>query len=848
MNLATNRAFVTYDGEKTDRDDLCRAVGDVGYQATLVDQDSPAVGSADDDHWGLRAAISWPLALAALAVALTAPEDATAGWTVLLLAVVVELAGGWPFLRTSARLLRHGHTSMDTLIAVGTLAALAVSAVEAIALGGRHVHLGGSGEFAARLHGVMAPLIVAILVTGRWIEARARGRAVEAMHALMSLRPPLARVVRGPDDSEGRLVPPESVPVGALVRVRPSEALPLDGVVVEGWSPVDESMLTGEPLPVDRGPGDVVTGGTRNGAGSLVVRVSAVAAESVLARMQRLVEDAQSDKPPIQQLADRISRVFVPLVLLTALATFLAWWLLAGNFGTAVLAAVAVLLVACPCAMGLATPVAMMVGTGRASALGILIRSGDSLERLARVDTIAFDKTGTLTERYARVTGVLAVPGTAQAEVLSLAAAVEAETEHPVGVAIRHAAVGAPDPGGGAPDPLPAPASGRSESAGVGVSATVDGHRVSVGRLHDELLPQGLAAGVAAHQQQGDTVVAVRRDHDLIGLVAVATPVRPDAAPAVAHLHRLGLRTMILSGDAAPAVEAVAASVDISAVRAGLTPAEKLDVLRATQAEGHRVVMVGDGVNDAPALAAADIGCAVGGGSEVALATSDVALLGSDLAGVPAAVGIAGATSAVIVQNFGWAMGYNLSALPLAAAGLLDPLVAAIAMGLSSLIVVLNSLRLARLGRDGTDRIRPPKVLRGVRGFVLSVAVPMCLFASLTVAGEAVSPSRGQSLLPTLPSIVSVALPHGETAQAYLQTADAGVNEFHLLFVGPATVGRPLVSAAHLPSAPTSLRMARLAADHYIGYTVLSSGTWRFDVVTTVDGKPDRFSIVRSVS
>ena len=282
---------------------------------------------------------------------------------------------------------------MDTLIAVGTLAALAVSAVEVIALGGRHVHLGGGGEFAARLHGVMAPLIIAILVTGRAVESRARHRAARAMHSLMALRPPTARVVSDPEDEEGLLVPPESVPVGAIVRIRPNEVIPLDGKIKK-WlvGGGRASMLTGEPLLVDCGPGSPVTGGTRNGGGALVVRIETIVAESVLARMQRLVEDAQRDKPPLQRLADRISSVFVPVVLAAALGTFLLWWLLDANFGTAVLSGVAVLLVACPCAMGLATPVAMMVGTGRASSLGILVRSGDALERLARADTVIFDQ------------------------------------------------------------------------------------------------------------------------------------------------------------------------------------------------------------------------------------------------------------------------------------------------------------------------------------------------------------------------------------------------------------------------------------------------------------------------
>ncbi len=316
----------------------------------------------------------------------------------------------------------------------------------------------------------------------------------------------------------------------------------------------------------------------------------------------------------------------------------------------------------------------------------------------------------------------------------------------------------------------------------------VEGRRVTVGRLPEtDAVPVELGAAVEdASRHTGDTVVSVALDDRMVGVIALATPVRADAAPAVAGLHRLGLRTAILSGDGAAAVEAVAAAVGIDSARAGLTPGEKLDALRALQAGEHRVAMVGDGVNDAPALAVADVGCAVGGSTEAALANSDVALLGSDLRGVPGAVGIAGATSSVILQNFGWAMGYNVSALPLAAAGLLDPLVAALAMGLSSLVVVVNSLRLVRLGRAGVDRIRPPTVIRGVRGLVLSVAVPVLLFGGATVAFQAVSPSRGQSLLPSLPSITTVALPHGVSAEVYLRSSQAGANEVHLFFTEPA--------------------------------------------------------------
>lgn len=841
VNLATNRAFVAYDSSEVEPSGLCTAVDSIGYSARPVFHESPVQTRADDEHWGLRAATSWPLAIACLALALFAPENSVSGWTVLVLACVVEVVGGWPFLRATVRQLRHGSSSMDTLVTVGTLAALSVSAVEAIALGGRHVHLGGSGAFAARLHGVMAPLIVAILASGRAIETRARARARRAMYSLMELRPPLARVVETPDDDEGRLVPPESVPVRALVRVRPNEAIPLDGVVVAGWSSVDESMLTGEPLPVDRGPGSHVTGGTRSGSGALVVRVENLASESVLARMQRLVEDAQRDKPPLQRLADRISGVFVPVVLLISLITFLAWWLVAGSFGDAVLSAVAVLLVACPCAMGLATPVAMMVGIGRASALGILMRSGDALETLGRADRVVFDKTGTLTERFATVTGVVSLPEVSADDVLALASAVEAENEHPIAVAIRQAAD-------------PADRAERVEViAGSGVSGSVMGERISVGRCDRVDIPVSLGNFVTSSEGRGETVVAVARGVEVIGLVSVSTPLRLDAAPAVDSLHRMGLTTAILSGDSSPAVDVAATRLGIDHAESGLSPAEKLSALKALQVPPHRVVMVADGVNDAPALVAADVGCAVGSSSEAALANSDVALLGSDLRGVPAAIAIARSTSAVIVQNFGWAMGYNISALPLAAAGLLDPLIAAVAMGLSSLVVVLNSLRLVRLGQRGVDEVRAPSGLRGVRGFLLSVAVPVVLFAGVVVVAQTVSPSRGQPLLPTLPNITDVSLQQGVAAEVYLQSSNAGVNAFHLFLSqsgGPPSrsVARPRVVAVGPRHGTSSLRLVLVSPGHYIAFSDLSPGKWWFTVSDTIGGRPTSFLVERVIS
>jgi len=839
VNLATNRAFVTFDPSGTDPSALCAAVEGVGYGATPASPTAEPDPGADRDHWNRRAAVSWPAAVAALLVALIGPENEVAGWVVLGLGIFVELAGGWPFLRTSVRLLRHLGTSMDTLIAVGTLAALTVSAVEAIALGGRHVHLGGNGAFAARLHGVMAPLIVSILVTGRAVEAAARRRAAGAMHSLIALRPPTARVVMDPEDEEGRLVSPDSVPVGALVRVRPHEVIPLDGEIVVGFSAVDESLLTGEPLPVDRIPGDRVIGGTRAGGGALVVRTETVAAESVLAEMQRLVDSAQRDKPPIQRLADRISGVFVPAVLALAVLTFLGWWLVDGNFGIAVLSAVAVLLVACPCAMGLATPVAMMVGTGRASSLGILIRSGEILERLARADTVVFDKTGTLTEGFASVCEVASVPGWTDLEVLSMAAAVEAESDHPIASAIRAAA----SPAG--------PATERVVLPGSGVEGRVGDALVRVGRL-DGPAPAALTAALETAERRGETVVAVSVDGEIAGVISVTTPLRADAAPAIARLRAMGLRTAILSGDAAAAVDTIAETVGITEARSRLSPGDKLTVLRGWQDEGHRVVMVGDGVNDAPALVAADVGCAVGSGADIAVSNSDVALLGSDLHGVPGAVGIARATSSVILQNFGWAMGYNISAIPLAAAGLLDPLVAAITMGVSSLIVVLNSLRLRRVGRDGVAAIRPPAMLRGIRGFVVSVLVPVVLFAGATVVTQIYSPSRGQSLLPSLYDITTVQLPEGQSAEVYLNTATAGPLVFHLVFSEsnrPAAVfGRPRAVAVRTGGTTTPLRLVLLSPDHYVAYPQLGAATWHFDVSVREGAHRRAFSLERTLA
>jgi heavy metal translocating P-type ATPase len=837
VNLGTERAYVTFDPAATSAEELCHAVAAGGYSAEpLTQPPSVADERVDRDGWRWRAIASWPLALAALFVALFAPENAASGWIVLLLAVAVQIVGGWPFLRSSVRLLRHGATSMDTLISLGTLAAVAVSAVEAIALGGRHLHLGGSGAFAARLHGAMAPLIIAVLVTGRAIEARARARAARALHSLLALRPPTARLVVSPSEEEAdRIVPPETVPVGARVRVLPGETIPLDGEVVQGWSAVDESMLTGEPMPVEHGPGSLVTGGTRNGDGVLLVGVRAMAAESVLARLQHVVDEALSQKAPLERLADRISAVFVPAVLLVAGATFLGWWVVGSNLGTAVLSAIAVLLVACPCAMGLATPVAMMVGCGRASALGILIRSGDALERLAGVDTVAFDKTGTLTMGIATVVAVAPANGCSNEEVMDLAAAVERDMEHPIGKAICAA------------HPPRLSATDVAVLPGVGVAGRVGDRAVRVVRAHDHPLPTELQRAAEEYRRRGETVVVVVVDDRPIGVLAISSPLRQEAARAIDRLHGLGIRTVILSGDSEEAVATVARELSIDTARGGLDPEEKLAALRELRTGSSGVAMVGDGVNDAPALAAADVGCAIGSGSEAALTTSDVALVGNDLQGVPAALGVASATYAIILENFGWAMGYNVSALPLAAAGLLDPLVAAVAMGLSSLLVVANSLRLTRLGRGGPATVHPPRQARGRWALVAAVALPVLLFAGATVVGQLVSPARGQSLLPTLPNITEVPVSTGGQAEVYLTPGSAGPNELHLILPSvPSAI--PRVTASRDGGTPQRLRQLTLSPAHYVEFVIMTPGRWRFSVATSIEHRPVTLSVTRTVT
>ncbi|HTW07960.1 MAG TPA: HAD-IC family P-type ATPase, partial [Acidimicrobiales bacterium] len=469
-------------------------------------------------------------------------------------------------------------------------------------------------------------------------------------------------------------------------------------------------------------------------------------------------------------------------------------------------------------------------------------RSGDALERLSRVELVAFDKTGTLTERRAAVTHVMVADGYRRDDVMAVAAALEADSEHPLALAIRAAAASSPRRG------RPVAESTR-DVPGLGVEALVGGVPARVGRPGP--LPPLLDEPVTAYQERGETVVVVERGEVVIGAIAIATPLRPEARGSIARLHESGLRTAILSGDNRRAVAAVGAALGIDDIEAELNPEEKLESVRA-RSQRARLLMVGDGVNDAPALAAADVGCAIGSGSETALTSSDIALLGSDLYGVPAAIGVARATYAVIVQNFAWAVGYNIAALPLAAAGFIDPLVAAFAMGLSSLVVVANSLRLARLGRDGLAAVRPSRLGLGRKRAVLSVVLPVVLFAALTVLSELVSPARGQTLLPELPHISTVSLGGGGNAQVYLDPDAPGLNELHLFFY--PSHARTTITAVQVDArpqgsgSPEALRHLRVAFNHYVNYVLLSRGAWLFTVNARIDGRAMSFSVHRTIT
>ncbi|WP_262981989.1 heavy metal translocating P-type ATPase [Microbacterium oleivorans] len=681
VNYATEKARVRADGVEAAQ--LIATVEAAGYGAT-VPTPEPEAAEADDETKPLRqrllisAALSLPVALMSMIPAL---QFENWQWLALTLAAPVAVWGAWPFHRAAAVNLRHGAATMDTLISLGVIASFGWS-LYALFFGGAGMPgmtmtftlVGAPQAGGHEIYLEVAALVTVFILAGRYIEARAKRASSEALRALLELGATDAAKLQNGVETR---VPVSQLVVGDTVVVRPGEKIPSDGLVTAGMSSVDASMLTGESMPVEVAEGSRVVGATINVGGRLEVQITRVGADTELARMRRLMEEAQTGKAEVQRLADRVSAVFVPVVIVLALAALVGWTIAGAPWELAFTAAVATLIIACPCALGLATPTALLVGTGRGSQLGILIRGPQVLEQTRTVDTIVLDKTGTVTTGRMSVTDVLPA-GVSRDELLAVAAAVESGSEHPVARAIVAASA-------------PGSVDSFQSHAGFGVQGVVHGAAVVAGR--PSWLAEQWAVAVPADLPEG-TVVAVARDGAYLGAIVVADTVKDTSVAAIARFRELGLEPILLTGDTASSAARVAAEVGISRVEAGVTPAGKLDTIRRLQAEGRVVAMVGDGVNDAAALAAADLGIAMGGGTDAAIAASDITVVSGDLLVVADAVRLARRTLGVIKGNLFWAFAYNVAAIPLAMAALLNPLVAAAAMALSSVFVVTNSLRL----------------------------------------------------------------------------------------------------------------------------------------------------------
>ncbi len=707
VNYATEKASVRL-AEGVTVDEAIATVEATGYTATLPappPSAADATGSRAGDEAGAAGSLRQRLVISTV---LTVPVAALSmipalqftnwQWLALALAAPVAVWGAWPFHRAAWVNLRHGAATMDTLISVGVLAALGWS-LFALFFGTAGMPgmtmtfalFGEPGGGADEIYLEVAAAVTVFILAGRYVEARAKTRSSAAITALLEMGANDAAVLR--DGVEVR-IPVGDLVVGDRFVVRPGEKIATDGRVIEGGSAIDASMLTGESVPVEVGPGDVVVGATINSGGRLVVQATRVGADTELAVMARLVEQAQTGKAEVQRLADRVSAVFVPVVIGLALATLAVWLLIGASPEVAFTAAVATLIIACPCALGLATPTALLVGTGRGAQLGILIKGPQILESTRRIDTIVLDKTGTVTTGRMTLTDVIAAPGQDADELLRLAGAVEVGSEHPIAAAIAAAAA---DRVG----PLPTVES-FSSTRGLGVQAIVGGHLIAVGRpawLSTQwgvTVPADLDTAAADLERRARTVVAVAWDGVARGILAVSDTVRDDSVAAIAAMRRLGLTPILLTGDNARAAREVAATVGIDEVHAEVLPAGKADVVRALQQQGRVVAMVGDGVNDAVALATADLGIAMGTGTDVAIEASDLTLVRSDLTAVVDAIRLSRSTLATIKANLFWAFAYNVAAIPLAMLGMLNPLVAGAAMALSSVFVVGNSLRLRR--------------------------------------------------------------------------------------------------------------------------------------------------------
>jgi Cu+-exporting ATPase len=705
VNFATEKAHVDYVGDVSP-DQLVAVVEEAGYKAELptpevaIIDDTATLRGEQDPTASLRQRLLVSLVLTVPVIAMAmipALQFTNWQWLSLTLAAPVVVWGALPFHKAAWANLRHGTATMDTLISMGTIAALGWS-IYALFWGTAGMP-GMTHPFeltVSRIDGTsniyleVAAGVTTFILAGRFFEARAKRRAGAALRALLELG---AKDVAVRKNGVEQRIPIDQLAVGDEFVVRPGEKIATDGVVVEGASAVDASMLTGESVPVEVGPGDQVVGATVNVGGRLVVRANRIGSDTQLAQMAKLVEEAQTGKAQAQRLADKISGIFVPIVIALSVATLGFWIGAGGSIAAAFTAAVAVLIIACPCALGLATPTALMVGTGRGAQLGILIKGPEVLESTRRIDTIVLDKTGTVTTGSMTLLDVITADGEQPDQVLRLAGALEDASEHPIAKAI---ADGARDKVGELP-----PIEGFANLEGLGVQGVVDGHAVVVGRQRlladwSQQLPDGLAQSVHEAESEGKTAVAVGWDGTARGVLVVADAVKPSSAEAIGQLRALGLTPIMVTGDNEAAAHTIAREVGIDEVIAEVLPKEKVDAVKRLQADGRVVAMVGDGVNDAAALAQADLGLAMGTGTDVAIEASDLTLVRGDLRAVPDAIRLSRKTLATIKGNLFWAFAYNVAALPLAAAGLLNPMLAGAAMAFSSVFVVSNSLRLRR--------------------------------------------------------------------------------------------------------------------------------------------------------